>query len=231
MKPFKLFACLVTLQFTSGLTLQAAAPQEFRKWTDTNGRTISARLVELADASSVKIERADGQVFVVPLKTFSTADQAYVAAFREGKLQPAAAEAPAIVKADVGTPDGAELAEATASTWALLNAGGSLPGASYDKTTLEEILGDLNRRFAAKAVKTAMGRPLQIRTEPSDLATRVQIAGDMPGMSLAAFLKEVAKLNDLVVKTDAAGMVVLVDKPLPPSKKPVSSYFGVATMP
>ncbi|MBW8780660.1 MAG: hypothetical protein JF599_02060 [Verrucomicrobia bacterium] len=231
MKPFKLFACLVTLQFTSGLTLQAADSQEFRKWTDANGRTISARLVGLADASSVKIERADGHVFVVSLKTFSAADQAYVAAFREGKTASELGDAPAIAKADVSPSDSTALTEVAASTWTLLNAGGSLSGASYNNTPLEEILGDLNRQFAAKAVKTATGRPMQIRTEPSDLATRVQIAGDMPGMSLAAFVKEIAKLNDLVVKTDAAGMVVLMDKPLPPSKKPASSYFGVATMP
>jgi hypothetical protein len=232
MKPFKLFACLVTLQFTVGLTLQAADLQEFRKWTDTNGRTISARLVALADASSVKIERADGHVFVVPLKTFSAADQAYVAAFREGKSTSEPANAPAIAKTDAGTADGAALTEVAAGTWTLLDAGGSLSGASYSNTPLEEILGDLNRRFAAKSVKTPTGQPLQIRTEPADLATRVQITGDMPGTSLAAFVKALAKLNDLVVKTDAAGMVVLADKPLPPpSKKPTSSYFGVATMP
>ena len=147
-KPFKLFACLVTLQFTSGLTLQAADSQEFRKWTDTNGRTISARLVELADASSVKIERADGHVFVVPLKTFSTADQAYVAAFREGKLQPAAVETPAVVGADAGLSGGTALTDAVTSTWALLNAAGSQPTTSYDNTSLEKILGELNQRFA-----------------------------------------------------------------------------------
>jgi len=52
----------------------------------------------------------------------------------------------------------------------------------------------------------------------------------MPDMSLAAFVKEVARIHGFVVKTDAAGMVVLVDKTSTPSTKPVvvGSLFGVA---
>lgn len=221
MKPFKLLACLVTLQFTSGLTLQAADPQDFRKWTDAGGRTITARFIEAPDAASVKIERQDGRVFVVALKTFSAADQAYVTAFREG--------ATAAVGADVA--DAAALGDAAASTWTLLDAAGNQPASTYDGTSLAEIITGLNQRFAVKAVKTAAGLPLRVRTEPSDLAARVQLTGDMPGMKLAAFVKEVARINGLTIKTDAAGMVVLVDKPRPASKSSTANYFGVAMNP
>lgn len=82
MKSIKLLACLVTLQFTVGLTLEAAESSTFREWTDAKGRQITARLVETTDAGSVKIERKDGQVFTVAVAVFSKADQAYVETFR-----------------------------------------------------------------------------------------------------------------------------------------------------
>lgn len=82
MKSIKLLACLVTLQFTSGLTLEAADSQSFREWTDAKGRQITARLVETSETGAVKIERQDGQVFTVAVTVFSKADQAYVEAFR-----------------------------------------------------------------------------------------------------------------------------------------------------
>ena len=215
MKPYKLLACLVTLQFTSGLTLKAADQQDFRQWTDTNGRTMMARIVETPDAASVKIERQDGRFFTVPLKTFSADDQAYVKTYRARN------------ESGSGAADTAGLAEPDAVTWTLLKAGGKQPASLYNKTQLDAILDGMNDRLAAKSVKTATGLPLKVRTEPSDLAARVQISGDMPGMDLAAFIKEVARVNDLVVKTDASGMVVLVDKAEAPSKQVAVSFFGV----
>ncbi|MBC8040900.1 MAG: hypothetical protein H7Y06_10185 [Opitutaceae bacterium] len=215
MKPLKLLACLVTLQLTSGLTLQAADPQEFRQWTDTNGRAITARLVEAPNTDSVKIEREDGRVFTVALKTFSAADQAFVNTWRAEQADIAA-----------GRP---VLKDPDASTWTLLNAGGSQPASTYSNTRLDEILEVINQRFVVKAVKTASGQPLALRTEPADLAARVQISGDMPRMSLQGFVQTVARTNDLAVKIDRSGMLVLVDKPQTSSadSKQVASFFGV----
>ncbi|MBC8009911.1 MAG: hypothetical protein H7067_07420 [Burkholderiales bacterium] len=215
MKPLKLLACLVTLQLTSGLTLQAADQQELRQWTDINGRSISARLVEAPNADSVKIEREDGRVFTVALKTFSAADQAFVNTWRTEQEDIAA-----------GRP---VLKEPDAATWTLLNAGGQQPASTYSKTRLDEILEVINQRFVVKAVKTASGQPLVLRTEPADLAARVQFSGDMPRMSLQGFVQTVAQANDLAVKIDRSGMLVLVDKPQTSSadSKQVASFFGV----
>jgi hypothetical protein len=215
MKPLKLLACLVTLQFTCGLTLQAADPQEFRQWTDANGRSITARIVDAPNADSVKIEREDGRVFTVPIKTFSAADQSYVTVWRAEQADIAA-----------GRP---VLKEPDAATWTLLNSGGQQPASTYSNTRLDQIIESINQRFVVKDVKTSSGQPLALRTEPADLAARVQISGDMPRMSLQGFVQTVARVNDLAVKIDRSGMLVLVDKPQPASsnEKPAASFFGV----
>jgi hypothetical protein len=191
MKSLKLLACLVTLQITSGLTLKAADTHDFRQWTDTNGRTITARLMQTTDTDSVKIERQDGQVFTVPLKTFSAADQAYVRALAELT---------------------AGLKPADAQLWALLEAGGDQPASTYGNTGLDLVLETINRRFTARDLKSASGQPLQIRTEPADLAARIKISGELPRMSMVTFMKEIARTNDLLVATDHTGMVVLAEK-------------------
>ncbi len=191
MKPLKLLACLVTLQLTCGLTLKAAETHDFRQWTDTNGRSITARLIETTDTNSVKIERQDGQVFTVPLKTFSVADQAYVRSL---------ADLTACLK------------PADAALWALLETGGDQPASTYGNTALDIILENINRRFTAREVKMPTGQLLQIRTEPADLAARIKITGDLPRMSMVTFMKEIARTNDLIVSTDHTGMIVLAQK-------------------
>ncbi|MFA6289225.1 MAG: SHD1 domain-containing protein [Opitutaceae bacterium] len=226
MKSFKLLACLVALQFTCSLTLQAADPQQFRKWTDTSGRTMTAKLLSVPDHTWVKIQRGDGKVFNVAVAMFSDADQEYVKAYRDKKTvsdPQQDAVAPVVIAAD-----GTRLKEPESSTWVLLDSGGSQPASIYNSVHLDKIIEGVNRRFAEKAVKTGVGLPLKVRTEPADLATRIQITGNMPDMTLAGFVREIARVNDLAVKTDAAGMVVLMDKPVPASAKPTASLFGVA---
>ncbi|HTJ78412.1 MAG TPA: hypothetical protein VL357_05400 [Rariglobus sp.] len=218
MKPIKLLACLVTLQLTSSLTLQAADPQDFRKWTDTNGRTITAKLIDAPDASSVKIQREDGRTFVVSLKTFSSVDQAYVKASLDGESDVAPAQESAAAYA---------LDEVKPVTWALLNSAGSQPGTLYSNTQLDRILDALNRRITAKEIKTAAGLPLKVRTEPADLAERVKLTGELPDMATAAFVKKIAEINDLEVKTDSEGMLVIVDKSQPVPVMGKGNYFGV----
>lgn len=208
MKPLKRLACLVTLALISGLTLKAADTHDYRQWTDANGRTITARLLATPDADSVKIERQDGAVFTVPLKTFSTADQAYVKALAaQPKLQNG-------------------LKQADSALWTLLESGGQQPASTYSNTSLDLVLESLNQRFAVREVKTRAGQPLQVRTEPSDLAGRIKLSGDMPRMSMASFMKELARTNNLLVASDSSGMVVLVDK-TPSEDKSGDEFLGV----
>jgi len=223
MKPLKLFACLVTLQFTSGLTLKAIEVNDFREWTDDKGRQISARLIDMPDAVSVKIERQDGRVFTIPLKTFSETDQAYAkACYAKLKRK----TAPENASQDA-------LAEANDSTWKLLNSTGNQPASNYQNTGLDTIITGINARFTARGVKTDTGESLQIRTEPSDLACQVKVTGDIPQMNMALFLKQIAGINQLAVKTDPSGMIVLVDTttPAPEPKSSPGSVFGTTTDP
>lgn len=213
MKPFKRLACLVTLQFIGCLALTAAEPGELRQWTDPSGRTINARLVEIVGANSIKIEREDGQVFTVALKLFSAEDQSYVKSV--GDLDKASKTA--------GSPG---FKAADAALWALLDSAGTQPASTYSNTGLDLVLESINQRFSVRDVKTSAGRPLQVRTEPSDLASRVKISGDMPRMSLASFMKEIARANNLAVATDPTGMVVLVDK-TPASDQNAPDFLGV----
>ncbi len=186
-----------------------------------------AKLLSVPDTTWVKIQRSDGKVFNVAVATFSATDQDYVKAYRD-KNTVADPEQDTVVPVVVAA-DGTRLKEPESSTWILLNSGGYQPASIYNNVHLDEIIDGLNQRFEEKAVKTAVGLPLKVRTEPSDLAGRIQITGNMQSMTLGAFVREVARVNDLAVKTDAAGMVVLMDKPLPASSsKPVASLFGVA---
>ena len=226
MKPFKLLACLVTLPFTCGLTLQAADPQDFRQWTDNSGRTITARLIDTPTADSVKIERQDGRFFTVAIKTFSSADQAYVKSYSNGQAVDTSDRLPSV-------SDDSTLTDVTMSTWTLLTSAGTHAASRYNKTQLDEIISGLNQGLADKSVKTANGLPFKVRTEPEGLASRIQITGDMPSMNMAAFLKEVARLNDLLVRADSRGMLVLIDKPQPAAtpNTSVPNFFGVPISP
>ena len=53
-----------------------ASAQEVREWTDTNGKTLSGKFVELTADDKVKID-ADGQVYTIPLSAFIAEDQKY----------------------------------------------------------------------------------------------------------------------------------------------------------
>lgn len=227
MKPLKLLACLVTLQFIGGLTLKASEINAFRDWTDDKGRQISARLIGMPDAVSIKIERQDGRVFTIPVKTFSEADQAYIKAYS------ASQKGLATTADESESGSGPVLADATSTTWEILNTSGSQPASTYQNTGLDTIILVINERFNAKGMKTTKGESLQIRTEPSDLADQVKITGDLPRMNMAAFIKQIASINNLTVKTDANGMIVLVDTTAPVSKAKPSpgSFFGVPMAP
>ena len=93
-----------------------------------------------------------------------------------------------------------------------LAASGTQPETTYSNTSHDLVLETLNRRLSVDAIKSPAGQPLLVRTEPANLAARVKLSGAMPRMTLATFMKEIARANNLAVATDAKGMVVLVDK-------------------
>lgn len=205
MKPIKLLACLVALQTVGCLHLKAFDKQDFRDWTDLQGRKISARLLELVESHSIRIERNDGAVFVVALKNFCEADRLYVSELKTGESGQAA------------------LKDVDPDTWSLLKQARSQPASTYTDTPLSEIIESINRRLIEEKLLKSNGQPLQIRGEPAELAKDLKITGSLPSMSTADFLKRLTYNNNLVVKMDAAGGVVLVDKNAGPRAK----FFGV----
>ncbi|WP_309386295.1 C39 family peptidase [Cerasicoccus frondis] len=70
MKPLRL---LIALQLLLWPTLALAYT-----FTDTQGRTLEAEIVNYQGGDSVTIKRADGQVFDLPLERLSSVDQEYV---------------------------------------------------------------------------------------------------------------------------------------------------------
>lgn len=204
MNQIKSVACLVALIFIGGATLSASDSNEFRQWTDAaSGRTITARLVERVGSDQIKIEREDGITFVASLTAFSAEDQTYV--------RSRTAATPVAPKAKpVTLPAGLKAADS--SLWAILSASGAQPETTYSGTSLDLVLETINRRFEVDAVKSQSGHPLRVRTEPVSLAGRITLSGAMPRMSLSTFMKEIARANNLLVATDAKGLIVLVDQ-------------------
>jgi hypothetical protein len=70
------FLCLFSL-FTPALLGQAANDDDYRTFTDAEGRTIEARVIAY-DGTRVTIERKDGQRFTVTSAIFDEKDQAYL---------------------------------------------------------------------------------------------------------------------------------------------------------
>jgi len=77
MRHFLLIATALTLLFAAGLQANPS-----RTWTNHEGRTITARLVDI-DGDTVTIQRDDGQQFTVAVSSFSEADQRYVTQRRQ----------------------------------------------------------------------------------------------------------------------------------------------------
>lgn len=79
--------------FTLLLHLALLLPSVFaRTFTDNAGRKVEAELVAVEN-DTIRIRRADGQVFTLPLATLSAADQAFVQQWKA--KAPASAPAPA----------------------------------------------------------------------------------------------------------------------------------------
>ncbi len=189
-----------------------------------------ARLVDMPDATSVKIERKDdGLLFTVPVSTFSFADQDYVsthqAQFSRKQTRQSQDEEPVAGAAD-HLADGSLLKAPDSSAWTLLNSAGHQPASTYANTTLELIIGGINQRTVVRGIKAPSGVPLTIRTDPLDLASRIRITGDMPRMPLDTFVREIGRANNLGIMIDSEGMVVLVEKRRPKSANEIS-FLGV----
>lgn len=191
MKPFKLLACLVTLTFC-GFPLYSAAADELRTWTDVQGRKIEARVLAVdLTKETVRIERADGATFELPLLRFSPADRVYAKVWADNHALAA---------------DG--LRELTTENWDWLTRSGSMQTGRYIKVPAKEFAAILNTRIANARLKTEKGSLTGLRIEEdSELgAISAEITGTV---SYASFLRELAKANNLRLLVDASGAIVI----------------------
>lgn len=211
----KHFVCLVTLLLAGGLPLMAAG--EVRTWTDNQGRAIQARLVEILPDGTVKIERADGQMFNLPVAKLSAADQAYVAA-----QKPAA---PSVVISD----DAASLRALAPQDWELLaKAVSTLSPRTYDSTPAEDVLAMINKRLESSEFRLPGGEPMKIVLGPGCEGTRIT-AEIRSASNLATFLKELTKSGELAVGLDSSSRLVL-HKPITKTKDDLQ-FLGVGGAP
>src|SRR5690606_16294923 len=76
----------------AGLVLMASARAEPRVWTDVQGRTILAELME-KKADAVVLKRDDGLLFTLPLDRLINSDRQFVADWQAPRLEVPSVEA------------------------------------------------------------------------------------------------------------------------------------------
>jgi hypothetical protein len=194
MKPTKLLACLVTL-LLCGYPLNAAATDSLRTWTDVEGRTLFARLLQvLPSKSAIEIERADGSRFTLPVVRLSYTDQQFV--------QQLAAE-----------PTGnAAMTELSAANWEWLTLAGTVTARKYVHFPADSLVALLNARLTAAqpdSVKHALkGVRIDADAELNEINAKIEHT-----VNLATFLKAIAEQNDLQLRVDGNGLVVFQRTP------------------
>jgi hypothetical protein len=203
MKPIKLFACLVTLTLC-GLPLSSAVADESRTWTDTQGRTIEAKILGTDPVKdTIEIQRADGTKFTLPLSRLSQTDRVFV------KTWASEHPSPEVSGSNASAKPKSDLKELTPEQWEWLARSGSIQPSQYVRVPAKEMVALLNTRLErAKSMSTSKGAVTGLRLdEDSDVA---EITTEVRNtMSLAAFLREMAASNDLSLFVDTKGAIVI----------------------
>ncbi|MFH1497234.1 MAG: serine protease [Verrucomicrobiota bacterium] len=86
----------------AALVIAAAARAESRIWTDTQGRTLQAELLEKR-GENIVVKRDDGLVFTLPLDRLINSDREYATAWKPKLLQVPPVETAVLL---INTPDG-----------------------------------------------------------------------------------------------------------------------------
>ncbi len=217
MNPKKLLACLVALIAIRSLPLSAAEVSDARTWTDVQGRTIEARLINAdATAGTIEIERADGAHFTLPVSRLSAQDQVFV---REW----AARQTPAPAASAATAPS---LQELTQANWDWLARCGSIQPAVYKRISPEDLGALINRRLQnspAPAGKGAITRArIDIESGGDEISIEVRTI-----VSLSTFLRDLARQNNLVLQVDSGGNLVIQRQPS--KKSDIIEFLGVSS--
>ena len=212
MKPNKPLACLVTL-LLCGYPFNTAVADSVRTWTDAQGRSIEARLLQ-ADTSkaTIEIERADGVRFTLPIARLSQADQQFIQ-----NWQPEVDVTAAALPGSSGS-----LAELSPAQWEWLAQAGSMTARKYVNSPAQQLVALLNTRLTgahSPKVKEAI-KGVRI-DEDTDLTEINAEFGNT--VSFSTFFKELAEQNSLQLRVDSSGFIVLQR---PPSSAPKIKFLG-----
>ncbi len=213
MKSNKLFACLATL-LLCGYPFNTAVADELRTWTDGQGRTLTARPLQLdASKAAIEIERADGARFTLPLTRLSYADQQFVQHWVAESA--VAAEPPAPVA----------LTELSAANWEWLARAGSIQARKYVNSPAGDLVTLLNARIAA--VRSSAGKEalkgVRLDADADITEINLEISNTV---SLSTFFKELAEQNSLQLRVDGSGVIVLQRLATAPQDKKIK-FLGL----
>ncbi len=216
MKSIKPLACLVTL-LLCGYPFNTAVADELRTWTDVQGRTLTARLLQVdATKATIEIERADGAHFTLPLARLSYADQQFV---QNWVPEPSAA----LTVAE--SPAAPALTELSAANWAWLAQAGSIPARKYVNSPAADLVTVLNARLAGLRSSAGKDGLKGVRLDAEADLTEINL--EITKMvNLSTFFKELAEQNSLQLRVDASGLIVLQRQASEPQDKKIK-FLGL----
>ena len=213
MKSIKPLACLVTL-LLCGYPFNTALADELRTWTDVQGRTLTARPLQLdASKGAIEIERADGARFTLPLARLSAADQQFVQHWAAETA--AAAEPPAPVA----------LTELSTANWAWLAQAGSIPARKYVNSPVADLVTLLNARLAGFRSSAGKDGLKGVRLDAEADITEINLE-TVNTVNLSTFFKELAEQNSLQLRVDGSGLIVLQRAGTAPQDKKIK-FLGL----
>ncbi len=179
------FPRLVTA-LIAGLVLTAAVRAELRTWTDTQGRTLRAEMLEKR-GENIVVKRDDGLVFTLPLERLINSDREYAAQWKPKLLQVPSVEAAVLL---INTPDGRGsgfLAQDNGRVFAYTNQH-VIAGTPLDRIVITSTDGT---RYVAEAIEvmpTADLARLRVNAtgglligDPARLEDRVAVYGNSQG--------------------------------------------------
>lgn len=176
----------LALAAVAGLALAVAVRAEQRTWTDTQGRTLRAEMLEKR-GENIVVKRDDGLVFTLPIERLINSDREYAAQWKPKLLQVPSVEAAVLL---INTPDGRGsgfLAQDNGRAFAYTNQH-VIAGTPLDQVVITSTDGT---RYVAEAIEVMPAADLaRLRVnataglligDPARLEDRVAVYGNSQG--------------------------------------------------
>ena len=182
--------------------------ENLRIWTDVQGRTIEARLLQAdLNKNTIEIERADGGIFTLPIARLSQGDQLFIHNWQPKENSKTSA-----------VPNSAEsLTELSPAQWEWLTQAGIITARKYVNCPAEQLVTLLNIRLTGAHSSNAKEAIKGVRFKADDDITEIN-AEFRNTVSFSTFLKELAEQNSLQLRVDDNGFLVLQRAPTSATK-------------